>query len=370
MWRSAARIGTRRPPERGFLDLYLSKIAYLRWAERGAPLYLQFGSIEGVTFGNGFIVDHYANTLFLARRRVFGGEVGLDGELVGVPFLGTQLFVGNLVAFDLIGTRVYVRPFSLGDSLFLQQILIGAAYVFDRMPAEDGRVAGYGIDLRVPLLYTGPVSVAALLDGAQLHGSHHGSNRAKIPTGGAIGLDGKVAWFDWRAQLRYHSYNFIPGYFGPAYDTVRRRNYEALRVQEEKEDEPDRLGHLGWLAQVGIRLDSGAGVSLSLDGPFELSEKPGPASGYAHLRARGFLPAGIVGGLSFDLTYDQTVDPANARSRGWLRALMIAETASVIRARVNYQFGPVVLSYVYSRLRDGDGAPVISSGIESMVTLW
>ena len=353
--------------ERGFLDLYLSKIAYLHWAVPGAPLHLQFGSIEDVTFGNGFLVEHYANTLFLARQRVFGLNLNLDGALVGVPFLGSQLLVGNLATFDLVGGRVYARPFSSFDSLILQQIQTGLVYVSDREAGEPAaRVAGYGVDLRVPVIYSGAVALTFHADAAQLNRFVAADERA--PAGGALGLDGQVAWFDWRAQFRAHAANFVPGYFGPAYDAVQVRNYLALAPPDEPATQ------FGWLARVGFMLGNGAGASLSLDGPFTRSASAPtvrPAHGYPHLRAAVVFPEEIIGGLSFDLVYDRSVAAADADARGWVRALLDAETANVIQARINYRLGPAVLSFLHSRLLDREAdEPEISSGIEAVIRLW
>ena len=73
---------------RNVIGLYLGKFRYIRWAQKGDPLYFKFGSIDNGTLGNGFIMGNYNNTLFLPQTRIFGLTFDLDGKLFDFPFIG------------------------------------------------------------------------------------------------------------------------------------------------------------------------------------------------------------------------------------------------------------------------------------------
>ena len=57
-----------------YMNLYLSKFAYIRWGEERDPLFLRFGSLGSTTLGTGYIIGGYSNTLFLPEQRIFGGQ--------------------------------------------------------------------------------------------------------------------------------------------------------------------------------------------------------------------------------------------------------------------------------------------------------
>jgi len=82
--------------DRSLLEVYLAKLAYLRWAQKGDPLYARLGSLDDATLGNGFIVGGYANTRYLPDLRLVGVQLDVDGEIVGFPYLGLETLAGNL----------------------------------------------------------------------------------------------------------------------------------------------------------------------------------------------------------------------------------------------------------------------------------
>src|SRR5271157_3608811 len=64
--------------------IYLPKIAYLRWGERGDPLFVKAGSFDDATLGDGFIMGDYNNTLFLPTERHLGLRADFDSPYIGV----------------------------------------------------------------------------------------------------------------------------------------------------------------------------------------------------------------------------------------------------------------------------------------------
>ncbi len=140
--------------------IYLPKIKYVRWGEKGDPLFVKLGSIDDATLGNGFIVSNYANTLFLPEERHFGLNLDVDGSLFKFPFAGLETMVGDLAQFDVIGGRLYVRPL-IGTSIpILKNLEFGGTVAADtkpylyRVPAASApAVVVFGGDVRLPILY-------------------------------------------------------------------------------------------------------------------------------------------------------------------------------------------------------------------------
>ena len=117
-----------------FLNIYLPKIMYVRWDEKGAPLYVKLGSIDDGTLGNGFIMGGYANTLFVPDDRHFGLAFDLDGALFKFPYVGLETFVGDLAEFDVLGARLFVRPLIWLGVPIIKDLQVGATYAMDLKP--------------------------------------------------------------------------------------------------------------------------------------------------------------------------------------------------------------------------------------------
>jgi len=114
-------------------DVYLPKILYIRYGYQGEdPFYIKMGSISDFTLGNGLIVDNYSNMRFLPRRRIFGMQLGVDGSLFGVPYVGIEALTGNVTKLDVIGGRVYVRPLAFMGKSRLGKLQVGAIGVYAR----------------------------------------------------------------------------------------------------------------------------------------------------------------------------------------------------------------------------------------------
>ena len=97
-------------PEEGgsfpeYLNLYLSKFAYIRWGKEEDPLFVRFGSLGSTTLGTGYIMGGYTNTLLQPEKKIFGGQFNLKGELFDFPYLGVQGMLSNVSAVDLLGGK-------------------------------------------------------------------------------------------------------------------------------------------------------------------------------------------------------------------------------------------------------------------------
>lgn len=353
---------------RGFLALYLPKIQYLRYAQKGDPLYVKLGSIDDATLGNGFIMANYANTQYLPDTRLFGMSFDVDGRLFSFPYVGVETFVSNLAAFDILGGRLFARPLVDFDIPIVKNLQVGTTAVVDRNPyyfaerdsdspfyrsaPEFDPVLVWGADLRLPILSTNVVSLATFGDFVTQSGN----------SGGMLGFGGRlVEVITYGAQLRFLGDNFIPVYFDAVYDLYRPEKY---LVYSGTVSVP---GYVGWYASLGF---SAFGdliyFNAALDGPF------GGAGGQTfkkpHFRGTFVLAEGIVPGVSLEASYDK-------KSIADVRDLFSAENA-VIGARLNYRTGPAVISLVYDLRYDpyadpsGESPWVVTSGLESTISLF
>ncbi len=348
-----------------FLNIYLPKIKYVRWDEKGAPLYIKLGSIDDGSLGNGFIMGGYANTLFVPDDRHFGLAFDLDGALFNFPYLGIETFVGDLAEFDVLGARLFTRPLVWLGVPVIKDLQIGATYATDLKPylydhpldATERSVAVYGIDARLPILSLKIFSLAVFADAVTIEGESYG---------GMVGFGGRLLSFlTYGAQLRVLGPDFIPVYFDATYDLYRSAKYDMVQAGGGTGTT------MAWFASLGTSfLNDLIVFNVGLDGPFSFGPDDTDISQWPHLQAVFLIGDGLIKGLSFDASYDKKLI-TNFRS-------LVDATEAAIQARLNYQIQAAVLSFVY-KLRydyvfanDGDPATdpwVVTSGIETSIAL-
>ncbi|TVQ24156.1 MAG: hypothetical protein EA383_11830 [Spirochaetaceae bacterium] len=361
-----------------FFELYLPKIRYVRWAQKGDPLFLLFGQIDGAVLGNAFIVGGYTNTRFLPERPIFGAQVDVDGSLFSFPYLGVETFVSNVAAFDLFGSRLYVRPLADLDVPLLPALEVGTTVVTDRDPWYFERrdpdsslhesteatspVTIWGLDLRQPVLNTPVLSLALFSDVVNQNNNW----------GSMVGFGGRTLGFlSFGAQARFLGENFIPSYFDGSYDLFRRSRYEVYRGNATVES------YVGWLASLGFSfLQDQLVFSASMEGPFEApitdvdgDGRPTPQALARNpiLRGSFLIGDGVIPGITVGANYEKR----NLQTIGDV----ISPEDAVIGARINYRTGPAVISLTYDLTYDpnpaADRSPwQINSGLETSIALF
>ena len=327
--------------EVSFLELYLPLFRYIRWGQRGEPLYIKLGSIDDATLGNGFIMGNYSNTHFLPDTRIFGLMFDLDGQLFNFPLVGLQSFVGNLATFDVMGARLYTRPLVFLQVPIIQFLEVGASIVADRDPyafveaTESNPISVWGIDFKLPILSNPIISLVAF--GDFVSQNEH--------TGGMIGFAGKLfSFLPYGAQLRILGDDFIPVYFGEPYDLFRAQYYAIATNPTTSEPIIDSTA--GWFANTGLSiLDGLISFSISFDGPFVkpardiLDTDDDAWVNYPHLRGSFVLAEGLVPGLWLNASLDKR----NIQTF----ADLIDFSDAVIGLTINYKTGPAVLTLAY-----------------------
>ncbi|AEJ19636.1 hypothetical protein [Gracilinema caldarium] len=355
--------------DKTFLELYLPKFAYIRYGQKGDALFAKFGSFDDGTLGNGFIMGNYSNTRFLPETRIFGGALDIDGQFFNFPYLGIETFVGNLAKFDVVGSRLYVRPFAGTEYPLLKHLQVGATVASDTDPlryaseafksaigtADTVTIAG--LDTKLPVLNTPVVSMAAFSDLAF---------EPKGRWGSMAGVGGKlINMVLYGAQLRLLGPDFIPTYFDGSYDLFRHLKYAALQ-----EDAAGSI-YAGWLASIGFSLLSDAIIfQTSLDGPFKAPPSElGSINDYPHLRGVFTIAEGLLAGFSFDALYEKYYlgAPSPVGSGNFWKDLVSQENA-VIGAKFNYRTGPAIISLLYNlRYDPQSGDYVVTSSLMSAI---
>jgi hypothetical protein len=344
-----------------FLNIYLPKIAYIRWDQKGAPLYIKLGTIEDGTLGNGFIMGGYANNLFMPDDRHFGLAFDIDGALFKFPYVGIETFVGDLAELDVFGARLFVRPLAWLGVPVIKNLQIGASFAMDVKPylydhpldTTERSVAAYGVDARLPILSSEIVSLSAFADMATIEFDSWG---------GMVGVGGRLIKFlTYTVQLRAIGAGFIPMYFDATYDVFRGAKYDI--VQAGGTGDPS----LAWYASLGTSfLDGKIVFNMGVDAPFTFGPDTGDITQWPHLRGVfvvSEVPA--LKGFSFDASYDKKLITTFAS--------LIDATEADIQARLNYKAGPAIISFVYKLRYDVTATPdpwVVTSGLESSISLF
>jgi hypothetical protein len=346
--------------DRSFLDLYLPLFRYVRYGYRGDPLYAKIGSINDGTLGTGFMMANYSNMLFLPEKRIVGLAFDMDGSLFDFPFLGMESFVGNLAAFDVLGTRLYVRPLLKTGLPLLENLQVGATYAADTQPDalyDFTRVSGkvesasmFSVDFIQPLLTGDAFNMALYGDAAFQPGGD------ELNSGLLVGIGGKALKFiDYGLNSLFLGDNFVPFYFDGAYDLFREDKYLIYSGQTQV------AGYSGWQAMLGFNLLTDALVfKTTLDGAF--APDSALPSTLPHLRSTLVVGEGLLPGIFFDLTYDK-------RYIDSFEELIDPEDALIL-ANLNYKTGPAVITFGYTlRYVPADGSWETTAKLSSSITM-
>ncbi len=346
------------------LGLYLPLIRYVRYGEKGDPIYAKFGAIDDATLGNGFIMGNYSNTQFMPEKKIFGLSFDLDGNLFNFPYIGFESVVGNLSLFDVLGVRLFTRPLLFLSVPIIKNIEIGATYATDTNvyafeneingTDTEGSVYVYGVDFMLPILSNPVISLATFGDLSSIETKSMGS---------MLGFGGKlIGIFTYGAQLRMLGEGFIPTYFDRTYDLYRTVKYQLV-------DSGDIPGYVGWFASLGTSfLDDSIVFNVSLDGPFgSVSGAEESFVDYPHLVGIFVIKDNILKGFSFDASYDKK----------FIKSFddLISPEDAVIQARLNYKTGPAMISFVYkiryvANAAEDEEQWQVTSGLESSIQLF
>jgi hypothetical protein len=239
---------------------WLRMIRFLSWGiKKQDPLYVKVGDLTGSYLGYGMLINNYANSISVDKRKI-----GVDLDYCFKNFVGIEVLYSdvNIRSLNLLGVRPYIKPLAFTGIPILKTFDIGFQYVTDRdntgsMLSTDASSArnlfvgssgmtGKAIDMGVTLLNMPMVRLVAFGSAAMLD-KNTGSNfetalTDSVSSGNAspefveavnnyddgygisAGLDlkfkllGNVLRLDSRIERLWYSDNYTPHFFDVTYE--------------------------------------------------------------------------------------------------------------------------------------------------------
>lgn len=108
----------------------INKVYYIRFAQKGDPLYARVGGFPYYTLGHGLIMKNYSNMLLYPTERNIGAMLGFNLPLPLKP--GAELFTSNVQKNQILAANAHFQPFSLTDIPLLSKISVGVSVATDR----------------------------------------------------------------------------------------------------------------------------------------------------------------------------------------------------------------------------------------------
>jgi len=320
------------------LSKWSSRIAYLRFGVKGDPINLVLGTLPSVTLANGFILGSYSNGMLQPVQKFTGLVANFDGSLFQFPYVGVETFTDNISSFDLVGLRVYVKPFGLllPDLALLKDMQVGVTTVVDTNPhqysnpteSSPGTVMVSGLDTSLPLL-GGPLVSAMAFGDFALQNGHSGAT---------VGLGGTVLGVvNWSVQNLFLGENFVPTYFSKTYDLSRDTEY----VYYNSKATSPIPATLAWQASLGANLLDTVSFGASLGGPYGNTVGATPTK-YELPKLESYFTIGQNPILPV------TIDAYYNKDKLTSISDLLSPQNAVIGARIGYVIGGTTITMVYS----------------------
>ena len=212
-------------------------VRFVQYGRERDPFYARLGELVAASIGHGTIVSRYYNTLDIDHY-----YTGLSTK-VNLEEGGAELLTNNVLAWNLVAVRGYVRPFLLGmedPSPFLAKIVTGTTFAADfRAPWEirmeqsasgavpqvdgsnnllfDSRTAWlWGIDTELQLVRTEVVAVTPYMDLNLFAGTSAGFHLGVLNELLALSSE-----FSLKLEYRFCGARYAPAYFNTLYDIER-----------------------------------------------------------------------------------------------------------------------------------------------------
>lgn len=231
----------------------VSKIDYFKYGSIVDPLYFETGFITNFTLGDGFIVNNYSDNLDYPEVKTIG--LIFDADL---GIFGFNSFTDNILDWDLLGIRPFVRPFYYLDFPIINNLEIGATMASDIDPfysvpqSSDPYAFSFsncsttvniiGLDMTLPLVnLTNAITLSPYFDYAYI------LNKG---TGEAIGSQGMISFFiPYKIGLDFSQPGFTPSYFDIFYNADRLAKYQSLSLISNNDT--------SWLISSGLSVLNG-----------------------------------------------------------------------------------------------------------------
>ena len=207
-------------------------IRYARWGHKGDPVYARIGVQDNATLGHGSLVRHYTNAIDEDEQRT-GLALDFDQGVWGVESL-----LSNLESTEIVGGRIYVRPFQgagFGTAI-LKNLGAGVSYVTDVDHADigsapDDTVASvattslWSIDLEFPLYESSGFNAVFYYDHAAIVDYGSGDILGFYNEMRSTATDMTMRM---RLERRFLGDKFVVGYVDPFYELTRSTKRQSL----------------------------------------------------------------------------------------------------------------------------------------------
>jgi hypothetical protein len=215
---------------------WLYKLQYVSYAEPGDPIYGLVGEFNSYYMGYGMLVRDFNNDLFKPYILQRGLLFDFDAGAVNFPYIGVATLSNDVLDWDVIGARLFVKPFAGLQSPLLSQLEFGGTFVTDLDPLQQYSsmdvgppsdnpastpVTTFGIDAGLPLVQNDDMDVMAYVDWGAVSGRGQGIS---------AGADLRYAWFRLLAELRFLGSQYVPHYFDSFYWVERPYKYDGLAL--------------------------------------------------------------------------------------------------------------------------------------------
>ncbi len=352
-------------------DTFL-KIRYLEWGEQRDKFYLKIGNLNNMTIGHGLLMRNYANDADFPAIRRIGVNTGLD-----LGGFGMEAVVNDLAEPEIIGGRIYFRPFPSGFRLAfgLSGIVdINPAgqlpvdpedpSVIDALDVGDPMFINASLDLDLPIIESDFFSIVlfgdiggmvpylrnSITNGTDtvdqglimqaLYNPDVDITAGELPLrnyGVAAGVLGNIFILDYRVEYRNYKGTFRPTFFNTNYD--RSRGEYAIQIANELLTPQEVQTIVGIYGEAGFtiadkfRLE--AGYMWPWKDDFEFGEED-----YLHLEAElfsGLIPVVDIHGT---IAYDRYKFIPTLM--GTDKKLKLFDANTVVRGEVVYPIAPTL----------------------------
>ncbi len=225
---------------------YLSIIRYVRYGQKGDPVYGRLGALDYSTLGHGSIMYLYNNSPSYDVRKV-GLEFDVDFGLFGF-----ESVYGNFGQAGVMGLRGYLKPFqltSLNSVPIVGNIEVGASVVTDmnkfsgvsngamnpvtgefESTTDDGSVTIIGLDLGIPIVRSKIIDFDLYLDYAKILDFGSGTATGMLLRFKGLG----IVDLSTRFERRFNGEQYIPSYFNSMYELERFSFNESTQAVTSK----------------------------------------------------------------------------------------------------------------------------------------
>jgi len=360
----------------------LLKFYYIRWGQKGDPLFFKIGGIDDFTLGHGFIVNGYSNMVYFPIERSMGVQFDLDTDRFGF-----ETMVADLSRFELMGGRIYTRP--LGR---IVPFAVGVTVVRDRpVPAtspnnlQEPNVFVFGADVEFAFIDTSALGMKAYADAAtvgylypelpaSLSGKTIGGMLGFLPSvGTGIGIMGNISeTFTFRAEYRFFIGYYEPGIIDFGWES--RRLYYGQELEGLIADTSYRDStQSGFLLQGGLLLFRKVSLGIGFESYTMTRHSIAESKNELDTVNRGELSLGIRKGLipklSGSVSYRrednlETIFQQPFDSNTKLEASVTYELAEGVAIAVNAK-----RAFLYNDVT-GQHEPIDTLGVKTVFTFF